>query len=175
MPPRDLPNPRELSVSTAVEDDAAELLALHTSVADDLTARFGRGHWSSRPTEKVIRWAIRSSRVIVGRSDEGAIVATLTLQTKKPWAIDRSYFTEVPRPLYLVSMAVLPSLQRRNLGRRLLEEAREVAEAYLAQSIRLDAYDAAAGAGGFYAKCGYSEVGRVSYKGTPLVYYELML
>lgn len=38
--------------------------------------------------------------------------------------------------------------------------------------IRLDALDASAGAGGFYAKCGFSEVARVRYRGCPLVYYE---
>jgi len=42
-------------------------------------------------------------------------------------------------------------------------------------AIRLDAYDADAGAGGFYSNCGFREVGRVNYRGTPLVYYELLL
>ena len=41
--------------------------------------------------------------------------------------------------------------------------------------IRLDAYDAAASAGAFYAKCGYREVGRVVYKKNPLVYYERLI
>ena len=39
----------------------------------------------------------------------------------------------------------------------------------------LDAYDGAAGAGRFYAKCGFLEVGRKTYRGVPLVYFELML
>jgi hypothetical protein len=42
-------------------------------------------------------------------------------------------------------------------------------------AIRLDAYDAEAGAGPFYAKCGFEERGRVVYKGDPLIYYELLL
>ena len=41
--------------------------------------------------------------------------------------------------------------------------------------IRPDAYDADAGAGAFYANCGFLEKGRVSYKGDPLVYFELLL
>lgn len=41
--------------------------------------------------------------------------------------------------------------------------------------MRLDAYDADAGAGGFYAKCGFLEAGRVTYRKVPLVYFELML
>jgi GNAT superfamily N-acetyltransferase len=68
-----------------------------------------------------------------------------------------------------------PAQQGRGIGRLLLDEADTVARAFPAQAIRLDAYDAAAGAGAFYAKCGYREVGRVTYRGTPLVYFERLL
>ena len=37
----------------------------------------------------------------------------------------------------------------------------------------LDAYDSAAGAGSFDAKCGDREVGRVTYRTVPLRYFEL--
>ena len=111
---------------------------------------------------------------MVARRD-GAIVGVLRLETKKPWAIDKNYFVPFGRPLYLLDMAVDPALQRQGIGRRLLDEALVVAKAMPADSIRLDAYDHAAGAGGFYARCGFKEVGRVTYKGTPLVYYELIL
>ena len=50
-----------------------------------------------------------------------------------------------------------------------------VAAAWPADAIRLDAYDHAAGAGPFYAKCGFRERGRVVYRGNPLAYYELLL
>ena len=43
------------------------------------------------------------------------------------------------------------------------------------EAIRLDAFDAEAGAGGFYARCGFTEVGRVTYRKAPLMYYELLL
>jgi len=42
-------------------------------------------------------------------------------------------------------------------------------------AIRLDAYDAEAGAGRFYARCGYTELGRAIYRSAPLIYYELRL
>lgn len=118
--------------------------------------------------------ALRTSHIVVAR-ERDRIVATLRLATKKPWAIDVAHFTKVPRPLYLTDMAVAPDSQHQGVGRRLLEEATRVARAWPSQAIRLDAYDAAAGAGGFYAKCGYREVGRVTYRGTPLVYYEMVL
>jgi GNAT superfamily N-acetyltransferase len=99
----------------------------------------------------------------------------LRLATKKPWAIDVAYFTPVERPLYLTGMAVSVAHQRQGLGRQALEDARAVAVEWPADAIRLDAYDASAGAGEYYAKCGYEERGRVVYKGNPLVYYELLL
>jgi GNAT superfamily N-acetyltransferase len=98
----------------------------------------------------------------------------LRLATKKPWAIDVGYFTPVKRPLYLTGMAVSVPHQGRGLGRQALDDARAVLRDWPGDAIRLDAYDAKAGAGGFYASCGYRERGRVIYKGNPLVYYELL-
>jgi len=72
-------------------------------------------------------------------------------------------------------MAVSVAHQGQGLGRQALEDARAVASAWPADAIRLDAYDADAGAGAFYAHCGFRECGRVVYKSNPLVYYELLL
>jgi hypothetical protein len=44
-----------------------------------------------------------------------------------------------------------------------------------AEALRLDAYDGPAGAGGFYDRCGFRETVKVTYRGTPLVYFELLL
>ena len=162
------------SFQQAVVADATELAALHTAVADHLTEVFGRGPWSSRSSEKGVLYAMRISRVFVAR--EGTeIVGTLRLATKKPWAIDTSYFAPCRKPLYLLAMAVKPAHPRRGIGRRCLAEAAKVARAWPADAMRLDAFDAKAGAGGFYARCGYTEVGRTSYKNAPLIYYELLL
>jgi len=103
------------------------------------------------------------------------LVSVLRLATKKPWAIDVAHFTPVKRPLYLTGMAVSVAHQRSGVGRQALADAVSVARAWPAQSVRLDAYDATAGAGDFYAKCGFTERGRVVYRGTPLVYYEMVL
>ena len=69
-------------------------------------------------------------------------------------------------------MAVVPTHQRRGIGRALLAEAARSARTLPAQAIWLDAYEALAGAGGFYAACGFHECGRRAYRGTPLVYFE---
>jgi len=70
---------------------------------------------------------------------------------------------------------VSPDVQGQGLGRRCLDEARAIAKAWPADAIFLDAYDTAAGAGEFYRKCGFREVGRVTYRGTPLIYYEWLV
>ena len=158
----------------ATEADAAAISALLNAAADDLTARYGHGHWSYLGTERGVLYDMRIARVFV-EADASGIIGTFKLGTRKPWAIDASYFTSIAKPLYLQSMAVRPQLQRSGVGRRLLAEAVEVAKAWPADAIRLDAYDADAGAGGFYAKCGYAERGRVTYRETPLIYYELVL
>lgn len=103
------------------------------------------------------------------------IVSVLRLATKKPWAIDASYFTPVKRPLYLTGMAIAVEQQALGVGRLAVDDALVVATSWPADAIRLDAYDARAGAGGFYAKCGFTERGGVVFRGNPLLYYELLL
>jgi GNAT superfamily N-acetyltransferase len=154
--------------------EAGALAALHTAVAEHLTATYGKGPWSSRTTERGVLYAMRTSQVFVAR--EGTdLVATLRLTTKKPWAIDTRHFTPYRKPLYLLAMAVAPARQRRGIGTRCMEEAAHLARAWPADAIRLDAYDADAGAGPFYAHCGFTEVGRASYRNVPLIYYEQIL
>jgi len=116
---------------------------------------------------------LNASRVLVAL-DGKAIVGTLTLQTKKPWAIDPAYFTPCRKALYLINMAVAPGRQRSGVGRGLLDEALKVVRDFPADAVRLDAYDAPAGAGEFYRRCGYRHVGGKSYRGVPLLYFELM-
>jgi GNAT superfamily N-acetyltransferase len=161
----------QLSADIATESDAAAIASLRTDAAEDLTRLYGRGHWSFGATEKGVVRGIATSKVLVARTN-GRIVGTLRLATKKPWAIDAKYFASVRCPLYLIDMAVEPRLQRQGVGRYLLDEARLAARAWSGDAIRLDAYDAPAGAGGFYARCGFQEVGRVSYRGVPLIYFE---
>lgn len=163
-----------IKLRPATNDDVTALVTLHASVAEHLTEKFGRGPWSTQSSEQAVLLAMRRSRVYVAESASG-IQATLRLTTSKPWAIDTDYFSSSRGPLYLLAMAVAPALQRGGIGRRCLEEARNLACGWPADAIRLDAYDAPAGAGEFYSKCGFREVGRASYRATPLIYFELLL
>jgi GNAT superfamily N-acetyltransferase len=164
----------KLFFSTATEADAPVVTALRAAVAADLTRRYGHGHWSSVATENGVLRDINTAHVLIARSSERA-VGTVRLATSKPWAIDPEYFTPCASVLYLTDMAVAPDLQRQGIGRLCLEHAIQIARGHPANAIRLDAYDGPVGAGQFYAKCGFREVGRVTYRKTPLIYYELLL
>jgi GNAT superfamily N-acetyltransferase len=158
----------------ATLDDVAAIAGLQNAAACALTARFGPGPWSSLVSERGAALAQRHAHVRVGR-DGKRILTVVRLATKKPWAIDVSYFTPVKLPLYLTGMAVSVAHQGHGLGSMALEDACTIAEAWPADAVRLDAYDAPAGAAGFYARCGFTECGRVVYKGDPLAYYERLL
>lgn len=158
----------------ATAEDADAIAGLRTAVAAHLTNAHGRGHWSFAVSARGVLHRMRTGKVFVLRR-RAALLATLCLTTQRPWSIDPTYFSAARRPLYLVDMAVHPDQQRRGIGRLCLHEATRLARAWPADCIRLDAYDSPAGAGAFYRRCGYREVGRKVYRKVPLVYYELVL
>lgn len=163
-----------LSIREAVDADAGEIAALRVAAANDLTERFGKGFWSSCTTERGVLFGMKHGRVLIA-TKAGAIVGTLNLSMRKPWAINPAYFTRVKTPIYLTNMAVAPASQGQGVGRAMLLAAEEAVCKWPGQAIRLDAFDADAGAGAFYAKCGYKERGRAAFRGVPLIYYELLL
>jgi GNAT superfamily N-acetyltransferase len=164
----------KVTLKPATAAHAPAIAALRLSTNEKLTRDLGPGPWASTVTEKGVLFALRNARVYIAR-DGRTIIGTLTLTTKKPWAIDRKYFTKCQRPLYLTNMAVAPDRQRHGIGRAMLADVIRIAKAWPADAICLDAYDLPGGAGDFYAKCGYREMGRVTYRTVPLVYYELLL
>jgi len=163
-----------LSFALATPAEALELAALHTAASADLSRRYGQGSWSHVASEKGVLLSLRYAQVLIARKGK-TIVGTLRLANKKPWAIDVTYFTPVKKAIYLTGMAVDPRLQRQGIGRQLLQQAVARARAWPSDAIRLDAFNADAGAGGFYASCGFREVARIVYKNDPLIYFELVL
>ena len=163
-----------LTFTLASPKDVPALTALRVATARDLSARFGEGHWSFEPSERGVLADFRNAEIWIARRGRAA-VGTFRLATKKPWAIDRSYFTNCKRPIYLTNMAVRPDYQGCGVGRRCVHHAVKRVYAWPADAIRLDAYQGDAGAGAFYAKCGFREVARVVYRLTPLIYYERLV
>ncbi|MBA3917103.1 MAG: hypothetical protein C0516_00790 [Gemmatimonas sp.] len=158
----------------ATPDDVPQIAALQNATAGALVAQFGDGPWGGPFSERGVALAMRHARFRVG-VDAKRLVCCLRLAQKKPWAIDVAHFTTVPRALYLTNMAVAVAHQRTGVGRRALDDARAIMRAWPAHAIRLDAWDAPAGAGGFYEACGFSSCGAVQYRGTPLRYYEWLI
>ena len=164
-----------LSVILASPAAASEIARVKNAAADDLTARYGKGHWSYQCTEKSVLGGMTDKSFQFAALLDGRVVGTLQLAYKKPWAIDIRYFTDLKQAVYLTGMAVLPELQGKGIGRYMLGEVADRARMFSAGAIRLDAYDAPAGAGDFYVKCGYRETGRVVCRTVPLIYYERVL
>lgn len=165
----------KLSLTTASANDAGKIAILLSEAAQHLTASYGKGHWSHQSTEKGVLYGMRGNSKVLMAMKDNRLVGTLRLTTKKPWAIDIAYFTKVDRPIYLVDMAVHPDVQRKGIGKYMLLQVKKFVEGWPAQSIRLDAYNDEAGAGEFYRKCGFSERGRIVYRGNPLIYFELLM
>ena len=164
----------KLSFAIATVADAADLARLATLTDRHLQAKHGRGAAKCEVTEKTVLAGLKHSRILVARLP-GEIIAMLRLSAKRPWAIDPAYFTPLATPLYLTNMAVAPAWQRQGIGRQILDEACLRAAKWPANAIRLDAYDNETGAGGFYTKCGWRAVGRVTYRRTPLIFFEYVL
>ncbi|MGA2251618.1 GNAT family N-acetyltransferase [Terracidiphilus sp.] len=163
-----------IQLQLANDDDAPGLVRLREAVNARLVEEFGPGFWCMALSEHGALAAVRQAQVYVARH-RGGIAATLALTARKPWAIDLSYFEPRERPFYLTNMAVHPEFQRQGVGCEALHEARRIALASGGDAIRLDAYDVPAGAGPFYAKCGFTEAGRAVYRSAPLIYYEMQL
>jgi GNAT superfamily N-acetyltransferase len=164
----------KLKLQVAAANDVQDLVSLRSAVNQHFASQYGPGYWIAGLTEKGVLFAMTRGTVFIAR-DRRKTIATLTLSTRKPWAIDTKYFSASKRPLYLTSMEVSPGRQRQGIGRLCLEEACRIAREWPADAIRLDAYDIAAGAGDFYRKCGFREVGRVTYRRAPLIYFEMGL
>jgi len=105
-----------IKLQVASIDDAADLLLLRNAASERLEEQFGEGFWSGRVSEKGVLFAMRVSTMYIARHRHRAI-ATLSLSIRKPWAIDRKYFSTSRRPLHSTSMAVSPDEQRKGIGR----------------------------------------------------------
>lgn len=163
----------KLKIELATPDDAAAIVRVRNDAAQVLTKNFGTGFWSHEVSESSVIHGFKSAKILVVRA-RNRVIASVRLATKKPWAIDPGYFTPVSRPIYLVDMAVIPAKQRQGIGRALVNEAVQVAWEWPGDSVRLDAFDSPAGAGAFYAKCGFENRGHTEYRGNPLIYFELL-
>ena len=164
----------DVSILVATSADAPAIAEVISEAAHDLTDKHGHGYWSAVASPKGVLSGMNKAKVLVAKTGN-TVVGTLRLTASRPWVIDPAYFTAVSRPVYLVDMAVRPGYQRIGVGRALIEQAKAMATALSGDSIRLDAYEGVAGAGGFYEKCGFTDKGHVLYKTVPHIYFEWLI
>lgn len=169
----DMTDPR-ISFRLATAGDVADVHGARAAAADDLVARYGHGHWASVNTPQTIRKHILDGLVHVAEND--GIVGTFTLSRQKIVFYRKGWFAHPDDPsLYLTNMAVHPDHQRAGIGRACMLEIERLAREDGCLSIRFDAYDAEAGAGPFYRKCGFTSVHRGPVGTTKLEYFEKVL
>ena len=85
-----------LAFAAATPPETPAIAALRNAVADDLTARHGRGWWSGQCTGRGVAADMRQSEILVAR--EGArIVATLRL-LRHPFEIAHVLFVHRAKP-----------------------------------------------------------------------------
>jgi GNAT superfamily N-acetyltransferase len=163
------------TIEKAAPDDAAAVAAVRMGAARDLTMKHGLGTWSfAMESEDSVRAELFSATVLIVRA-EGSVLGTVKLALRSPYLMPISAFTAVENPIWLTAMNVLPRAQGQGIGRALANAARKSALEMGGEAIRLDSYDANAGAGGFWRRCGFREVGRMNYNGTPLIFFEDLL
>jgi GNAT superfamily N-acetyltransferase len=161
-----------IELEIADKADAAAIAALWHATAHQLTERYGHGAWSATNASiGGVEVETRTGELFLARV-EGSVVATLRLSPRNPWIGEIDFFTARENPLFLTSMAVHPAAQRQGIGRACVEAVKRIAISRGAGAIRLDAFDAPAGAGEFYRKCGFREVRRAVYFDAPLIWFE---
>lgn len=175
----------KLTISEATPNDVAEILALRLAVGARMQERFGDDRWAPPINEGSVLRLFKGPRtrksdgetlikILIGKS-RGEIVALTRMQTKKPWAFDLKYFSADVKAVYLGDVEVSPKFQGHGFGTQLMEAAADDARAWPADAVRTSAYDGVAGAGPFYSKCGFREMGRVTYRTIPMIYFEMIL
>jgi GNAT superfamily N-acetyltransferase len=145
------------------------------AAADDLTARFGQGHWSGARTMETLKaYAERGELYLIEANSTAA--GTLRLTDRKIGFYHNAWFARPDDPAgYLLDMAVHPDHQRLGIGHRAMQMMERLAQQAGLQAVRLDAYQGPAGAGAFYRKCGYAMVHTGDMRGVGLEYFEKLL
>ena len=168
-------NNQEHSVRLASREDAMDAFNIRRSAADLLTSVHGEGHWSTVTSVKTIRKHAEAGLVYLFFEGDSPI-GTFHLVDRKIGFYKKEWFEIPDQPaFYLMHMALHPDRQRKGLGREMMIEIEAIAVNKSIHSIRFDAYNADAGAGKFYEKCGYQLVHKGSFNSVALLYFEKVL
>jgi hypothetical protein len=139
----------KLEIATA--DDVSDLVSLRAAVNQHLIAQFGKGYWASGLTEKGVLFAMKTATVYTAR-DRNRLIATVTLSTCSPGPSTRNISARVR------SLCISPRWQAIRMSS---------ARGWASSVLRTRA--------GSPGKCGFREVGRATYRNSPLIYFEMVL
>jgi len=166
------------AVDSSDRSKTAEMLkqiaAIRDDSADDLTHRFGPGHWSGHSKLDRLKRELKKPRqlYLVKSGDEP--VATFAIAESGPKFLRPAWFAEPEAPvMYLTALAVAPAWQGRGVGRWCMKFIRKAVADHGLKWIRFDAYNAPAGAADFYVKCGCVERRKFGFNGVGLIAFEM--
>lgn len=173
----------DLQFGIALAEDAKAVEEMRRLAAQDLTARFGQGHWSGESKLAGIRERIklgdeetlRPSTLFVLRKDRLA-VASLVLSRHMPSFWKASYWKE-PKAIAVgvTNLVVHPQYQRQGLGRLIMDGAEKHSRDRRIEFMRLDAYTDNPISTNFYRALGYDERIAIDLRGTKLTLFEKRL
>jgi GNAT superfamily N-acetyltransferase len=140
----------------------------------DMAARLGLHHWD--PPLPLAEFRMQAAtREVWAVLDCGRLIGTFTVGLSPIPDYPRDYFSDAAPALYLNRLALLPSEQRRGLGRACMGEVARIARRRGARAVRFDAVSAHADLRGFYRKLGYRECGPFHIGEVPVECYEKVL
>jgi GNAT superfamily N-acetyltransferase len=170
-----VPGIEAVRVRRASTSEITAIQATRISASEDLTERFGEGHWSIVSSEATLIDALGNGNLYVIDAD-GVLAGTCRLTDRKIAFYEERWFADPDAPAtYLRDMAIAPDRQRQGIGREAMADIAQLARLQGACAVRLDAYAGPAGAGTFYRKCGYSRMHAGQFNGVRLEYYEKLL
>ena len=73
----------QVRIDLATTADIAGIVAVRVNAAEDLTERFGGGHWSGHATERGVALDVRQGKVLVARRSS-KVLATFQRYHRQP-------------------------------------------------------------------------------------------
>jgi GNAT superfamily N-acetyltransferase len=145
-------------------DRIDDLYDIILACGEDMYRRLGLDHWRP-PTPKEMYREFATSKRVYAVHENGVAVATFTLTEQAPEPYPLELWTSARhRALYLVKLAVHPSLQGKGLGRWCMERVEQTARAEDFQALRFDALARNAPLLRFYEHLGYRRAGDMRVK-----------
>lgn len=169
--------PRSFEVARL--EHAIAISEMRAAAGNALTASLGPGNWAGSSLVPSIKERIRLADPTLHRStlfvavEDGRAVASVALSTFAPGFWKKSYWSEPKaQGLGVFALVVHPDVQRRGLGRYVMDETEALAGSRNIPFVRLDAFAVNPFSNAFYGALGYDRRIEIDLRGTGLVLYE---